>query len=227
MNSWTGEQGPNLLSLIAHTLGTTLQNAICWIAETLGIDIGALNVPQFEMPRNFDFTANPQVICMFPPLAHWLLGYPSHQYCFVTEFGNQSFNLSEWKMEGETVRLFASVCHAPRSGGFDWLFVRPPVEHILFNKHRLKCEHHLPVFIYDDILLAAQHATHPNFVATWSGEKSYTADIDWSLLSGREVTYVLSNENSDSYLMCDTLRDVFNGMQTELTFEKECEGFHV
>lgn len=219
-NSWTGAHGRNLVGLLANILGAKDTDTIKWIARMLGIDLKVRKAHQFELPTDFDFVSNPQIAGAPEPPVHWLLGPPYRQYCFFTEFGVPSFFLNEWMVLGECLRLFYTFCRTGSTDKFNWFFVRPPVEEILFNKHRLFYERSLPVRIYDDIALAGEHASQPHFVATWSGEVDFTANIDWSLLAGREVSYASSLVTQDSFIIGETLHNILRGIQTDLTFEK-------
>lgn len=224
-NSYTGANGVGIISLLAHILGASLMDAVIWIATVLAIDLGKLNSQQASVPTNYDFIARPEVVGIFVMPEHWLLGPPSRNYCFTTEFNSQSFHLKEWVVSNETIRLFSTFCRNRKTGEFSWLFTQPPIEEILFNRQRLFHERDLPVHIFDDIALAAQHASHPDFVATWSGEVDFTANIDWSLLAGREVTYASPLVTQNSFIIGETLHNTLNEMQTNLTLEKIDEAY--
>ncbi len=220
VNLNTSETGQGVLSLAQSVHRVDPYTAFEWVAMKLGIYLSDYSVPQLEVDTaDIYYEQAESSGWMHMPPHPWLI-WPTQSYHFATEFGQLSFLLEEWKTPEGQVRLFRSLTLNTASGVLEWKFVRPPVEEILFNKHRLFRERNLPVRIYDDIALAAQNAFHPDFVATWAGEADYTVNIDWSLLAGREVTYASSLVTQDSFIIGETLHNILRGIQTDLTFEK-------
>lgn len=227
VNLSNGATGIGIVSLLSHILGTHVLHVITWIAATLGIRIDTTNTQQIDMPPNHDFIGRPEILGPTLRPAHWLLGMPASEICFTTEFNSPSFILKEWREANEIVHLFCTLSRSNETGELCWAFVRPPVKDILFNRHRLYRERSLPVCVYEDIALAARDMNHPDYVATWSGEKDFAANIDWSLLANREVSYASSLESANSYIIGDELTRVFSQIGARLTLEKIERAYNV
>jgi len=218
-NKDSGETGHGVISLAGSIQRVVLDTAFEWIAKMLGIFLDTCEVPQLAMRHEDIHIEQAESSGMIPVAPHFWLGWPSHSYPFVTEFGQLSFLLDEWLHPEGKVQLFRSLIIDGPSKGLEWKSVRPPAGTIIFNKHRLLHEPHLPVCIYDDIALANQHAFSPHTIATWAGDKDFAMEIDWSMLAGREVSYSFNKNLSSSFTISCHLRGIFHDMQTELNLE--------
>lgn len=212
----TGEIGCGLLSLISTIFGCDLRSAYSWFAGECAISLGDCDVPQMGLAFQDAFIECPTHYgpALVPP--HPILGYPRNSLRFTTEFGQNSFWFGVWFVGLEPIGLFCSPVIDAKSNRLEWKFVRPPAKGMLFNKHRIYQEPILPVLICDSLDLAAEHQNSPEFVATWAGGTEYVSEIDWPSLAGRDVTFVTSADQGDTYVVGAELRTIFNRLGTTL-----------
>ncbi|QJB56532.1 hypothetical protein [Pseudodesulfovibrio sp. zrk46] len=215
-NEKTGASGVGVFSLACHIHQVDRIEAFRWILNGIDIEIESCVVQQASLPENVCYVSTPIPYGSILLPDHPYLGIPFNEYCFVTENGAPSFFAREWIIDGEKVLLFLTPCLVNGSGMLEWKYALPPVENMLFNKGRLFNEASLPVDIYDDLGLAARNASLPYAVATWAGEKSFSAAMDWSPLAGRVVNYIFDPNDKAAVEIGAELRGVFQGMGVDL-----------
>lgn len=206
-NYSTGETGFGILSLIGKILGCEFHSAQEWFARECGISLDDCDVSQMSIASQDCFIETPYTYGPMSQPVHPILGQP-HKWCwFTTEFAQNSFGFCQWVIDAYPVGLFCSLVFDANSKMPEWKFVRPPAAAMIFNKHRIRQEPTLPIMICDTLELAAEFKDHQEYVTTWSGGKEHVSMIDWQLLAGRDVTYVMSEDHPDTYKTCHMLHE--------------------
>lgn len=212
----TGEPGFGIISLICRVQGCGPESAYIWFARACGLSIDDCGVSQMGQEAHDVFVECPSLYSTPLAHAHPVLGTPRTWTWFTTELGQNSVGYGVWVVNSQPVGLFCSMVFDAKSRQPKWKFVRPPACAMLFNRHRLHSEASLPVLICDSLELAAEHQTSPEFVATWAGGTEYVSEIDWPSLAGRDVTFVTSADQGDTYVVGAELRTIFNRLGTTL-----------
>lgn len=221
---WTvhcsGGTGHGIIPLIEKLSGCDVRAAYAWIAQECGASLEARDVPQMGLGPQDNFIATPYLYELPPTLSHPTLGQPQHWCWFKTEFGQDSFWFGVWVIDSQPVGLFCSLVFDAKSQRPEWKFVLPPAAAMIFNKHRIRQEPTLPIFICDELELVAKFQDNHEYVTTWSGGKEHVMEMDWQLFAGRDVTFLMSKEHRDAYVTGDKLRAIFNRMGTNLKIER-------
>ncbi|WP_419784298.1 hypothetical protein [Maridesulfovibrio sp.] len=196
--------GNDVISLYAYRVGCNYATAMNECACLLGIDFNQCDAPQYTGGGENMFEPYPERGPGF--VNHPVLGVPHCSYGFTNEHGRLMFGAHEWgDASGNSVVLFQTAQYDNSLRMVLWKFIAPPSELVLFNRQQLVQRPDLPVVIFDNLNWAASSQDNVGFVSTWAGELSAVAEIDWSLLAGREVKVCCDIENKKSVELFDKL----------------------
>ena len=231
---WTNDnsfKGESLFSLVrTFRKDESDLETFNFVAETLGVDFSKSNVDLSQplkgytfIPSNLDY----RVYFSRYYVDYLLDGPPNNEFIFRDINGLPAFKLLEWSLCSEPIQLFFSLYENNDTRERLVEYLSPPPEYMIFNRDWIENDKNKEVHIHDQIARAntsnLEQARYNSSnivqtIATWSGDLSFSSELDWDFLQGREVLYIFDKFNKNSIVIGDQLIRKFSriGMTLKL-----------